>query len=124
MANELTLSGLRVQFTKSNVPSVDFNAPSLSVTVTANVNMDNVQTVGFAGEEAILMGDCAAGGYCYIQNMDATNFVSLRAATGETDLIKLLAGEWCLFRLHAGATAPFAIADTGNCNVRILRFGL
>jgi len=122
MANELTLSGLRIQFAKANVPSVDFSPPSLSVTVTGTANMDNTQIVGFAAEEAILLGDCTTGGYWYVQNMDATNFVSLRAATGAADMIKLLAGEWAVFRCPA--TAPYAIADTAAVKVRFMRFAL
>jgi hypothetical protein len=83
--------------------------------------MDNVQSVG-TSEEAILLGDVAPGGYWFVQNMDATNFVELRQATGAGDFLKLLAGEWAIFRTSADATAPFAIADTGACNVRFLRF--
>lgn len=123
MADELTLSGLRIAFTKTNCPSVAFNASSITVDVAGTQVYDNVQSVGTA-EEAILMGDVAAGGYMYVQNMDPTNFVSLRQATGAANFIKLLAGEWAIFRLSADATAPFAIADTAACNVRFLRIDL
>ena len=123
MASELTLSGLTIAFTKSNVPSVSLSPVSISITVTGNQIMDNVQSVGTT-EEAILLGDVAAGGVCFFQNMDATNFVELRSGTGATDMIRLLAGEWCLFRLSPDATAPFAIADTAAVNLRCLRFDL
>ena len=121
MANELTVSTLTVSFTKANVGSVTVTPTALSITVSGTQFMDNVQTVG-TSEEAILLGDVAPGGYWFVQNMDATNFVELRAATGAADFIKLLAGEWAIFRTSADATAPFAIADTGSCNVRFLRF--
>ena len=123
MANELTLSGLRIQFAKANVPSVDFSPASMSVTVTANVNMDNVQTVGIT-EEAILLGDVSTGGYCYIENLDTTNFISLRQATGAANFAKIAAGKWNIITISPDATAPFAIADTAACRVRFLRFGL
>ena len=123
MASELALSGLTVAFTKANVPSVSFTAGSLSVTVTGNQIMDNVQSIG-TSEEAILLGDVATGGYWFVQNMDGTNFVELRSGTGATDFIKLLAGEWAIFRTSADASAPYAIADTASCNVRFLRFDL
>ena len=123
MANELSLSGLTIAFTKSNVPSVSFTAPTITPTVSGTQIMDNVQAVG-TSEEAILLGDVAAGGWVYAQNMDTTNFVSLRAATGAANFIQLNAGEYCLFRLSTGASAPFAIADTGAVNVRFLRFDL
>src|SRR5438105_3502339 len=45
----------------------------------------------------------ASPGYCMIQNLDATHYVSLRAASGATDLIKI----------PAGATAgPFLFSTT------------
>ncbi len=122
MANELTLSGLRIQFTKANCPSVDFQAPTITPTVTGTVISDNVQDVGFAAEEAILLGDAGAGGWMFVQNMDATNFVVLRAATAAADMIKLLKGEWAVFRCPAAA--PYIQADTGACKVRILHFVL
>ncbi len=124
MANELSLSGLVVAFTKSNVPSVSFTAATITPSVAGTQWMDNVQAIGFAAEEAILMGDVAGGGYCFFQNMDATNFVSLRQGTGTTAFIKLLAGEWAVFRMHADTTAPYAIADTAAVNLRCLRFDL
>lgn len=120
MANELALSGLTIAFTKTNVPSVSMTAGSLSVTVSGTTIMDSVQDVG-TSEEAILLGDVATGGYWFVQNMDATNFITLRSATGVTGLIKLLAGEWAIFRTNSGAAAPFIIADTGACKVRLLR---
>ena len=124
MANELSLSGLVVAFTKANVPSVSFTASTITPSVAGMQIMDNVQAVGFAAEEVLLMGDVAAGGYCFFQNMDATNFVSIRASTGATNFIKLLAGEWAIFRMSADATAPYVIADTAAVNLRCLRFDL
>ena len=60
-----------------------------------------------------------------MQNLDATNFVEIRDATGTGNLVKLLAGDPpFVFRLSADATAPYAIADTGTCNVRFLLFPL
>ena len=121
MASELSISTLTIAFTKANVGSVEVAPIALSVTVSGNQFMDNVQAVG-TSEEAILLGDVGTGGYWFVQNMDATNFVELRSGTGATDFIKLLAGEWAIFRTSADAAAPFAIADTASCNVRFLRF--
>lgn len=121
MADELTLGGLTVAFAKSGSPSVSLTAGTLTIDVSGAQVMDNVQNIG-TSEEAILLGDVAAGGYWFVQNLDATNFVELRSGTGATDFIKLLAGEWAIFRTSADATAPYAIADTGACNVRFVRF--
>lgn len=123
MAAELTLSGLTIAFTKANVPSVSLTVPTITPSVAGSAWLDNTQSVG-TSEEAILLGDPAVGGYCYMQNMDATNYVQIRSATGVAALIRLIAGDWCVFRLDASATAPFAIANTAAVNLRILRFAL
>ena len=123
MANELSLSNLTVSFSKTGSPTVYFKPSTITPTVAGTQVMDNVQNIGLS-EEAILMGDVAAGGYWFVQNLDAANFVQLRQATGATAFCKLLAGEWAIFRASADMTAPFAIADTGACDVRFLRFDL
>ena len=123
MAAELTLQGLRITLSSANMPTLDFTVGSIQPTVTGKQYMDNVQSVGIT-EEAILMGDVAAGGYCFFHNQDATNFVELRSGTGATDFIRLLAGEWAIFRMSADASAPYAIADTAAVNLRCLRIDL
>lgn len=121
MASELSLAGLTISFSKSGSPSVELTVGTLAITVSGAQIMDNVQSVG-TSEEAVLLGDVAAGGVWFVQNLDSTNFVSIRSGTGATDFIRLNAGEWALFRCHGSASAPFAIADTSAVNVRFLRF--
>ena len=120
MANELTLSGLTIAFTKSGSPSVSLSPASVSITVSGSEIMDNVQSVGTT-EEALLLGDVAAGGICFVQNLDSANFASIRSGTAATNLIRVNAGEWALFRMSGDATAPFAIADTAAVRLRLLR---
>ena len=121
MANELTISTLTINFTKTGSPSLELAPAALSLTVSGDAWMDNTQTVG-TSEEAILLGDVATGGYWFVQNLGSTNFVEIRSGTGAVDLIKILAGEWAIFRTSGDATAPFIIADTAPVQVRILRF--
>lgn len=117
MANELTIT-LTASFLKGNMAAAASRAVSAkTITVTGNTCIQNIQTIGTA-EEAILLGDVATPGYMFVKNMDGTNFVTIRAATGGANCVKLKAGEVALFR-HAG-TAPFAIADTGNVNIEYL----
>ena len=123
MANELSLSSLTISFSKSGSRSVYEKVVTITPTIAGAQVMDNVQTVG-TSEQAVLLGDVAPGGYWFVQNLDATNFVTIRSATGVTGLIKLLAGEWAIFRTNAGAAAPYVIADTASCDVRFLRFDL
>ena len=82
--------------------------------------MDNTQTVG-TSEEAILLGDVATGGYWFVHNLDATNYITIRPGTGATDMIQVKAGEWAVFRSSSAASAPYALANTGACQVRFLR---
>lgn len=77
-----------------------------------------LQAIGFAAEEAINLGEATGGGgwFCAI-NRDATNSISLRQATGATNVITLGPGEPCLFRWSTSTTAPFAIASVAACNL-------
>jgi len=121
MANELSLSGLTVAFSKSGSPSVNFTAGTVNITVSGAQIADFVQNVG-TSEEAISLGDVATGGVWFVQNLDSSNFVELRSGTGATDFIRLNAGEWAIFRTSADASAPYAIANTGAVNVRFVMF--
>lgn len=72
----------------------------------------NIQSVAFAADEALILGEVAAGGLCLMKNLDASNPVAVKAATGVTPLITIPAGRCALFQLHASATAPFVQATT------------
>lgn len=74
------------------------------------------QNIG-TSEEAIKVGDITSPGWAKFRNLDATNFIELYAATGETAFIKMLPGEIATFRMSA--TAPFAKADTATCDMEI-----
>jgi len=95
----------------------DIAAELSSGIVTADVAGTDVsrktQLIGFAGEEALDLGDITVGGFVLIINRDSTNFVSVRAGSGLADLAQLLPGDPCLFRIHPSAT-PFLIADTAD----------
>ncbi len=68
------------------------------------------------GEEAIVIGDVAAGGYIIIKNHDTTNYVSIHK-TGVAAVVKLNAGDIAMFRTEI---APFATADTAACIIEYL----
>lgn len=119
MANELEIS-CRLKYSKGDV-EVDTGNKSFKVDVSGDNVISHVQQVG-TSEEAITLGDVAAGGWCMAENLDATNYVEIRQGTGIADLIKLKAGEACIFRLPSDASAPYAIADTAACNVRFWIF--
>lgn len=114
MANEATVT-VALQFAKGTLPTQAFASGSVSRDVSGTSYIRNVQTVG-TSEEALVVGDTgSAGALCVMHNCDSTNFISVKAATGVTPTIKLLAGDWALFRFSGAA--PFVQADTASCNL-------
>lgn len=86
-----------------------------------------VQSVG-TSEEALLLGDTTAPFSLGIRNLDPTNFVNVKVATGGAIFARLDpdtnqdgTGGWLyLARAGSGAQAPFVIADTAACRVEVL----
>ena len=113
MANEITVSA-SLSFDKTITDS--FSCQGLTFTMTGTEYMKNVQSIG-TSEEALLVGDCTPG-FILMKNLDATNFVSFRSATGATNTVKLKAGEIALFR--SSGAAPYMIADTAAVRVQYL----
>lgn len=116
MANEIEVRA-RLSFSKSS--ATDGMDASGTFTLTGTKYQKGRQNVATT-EEALNLGDAAAGGWCFIKNLDATNFVSVRSATGATNFIRINAGEFALFRLHASSSAPFVIADTSAVEIEYL----
>lgn len=115
MANEATVT-TSLQFAKGNVDLTLSDAAS-PFDVAGTRYIRGVQDVG-TSEEALDMGDLTDPGWCYMRNLDASNYVEIYAATGETALMRLNAGEHACFRMVA--TAPFVKADTGSCDLEYM----
>lgn len=112
MANEITITA-KLTFTKGGT-SVTFPSASyqtFNVTVSGSRFIQMRQAIG-TSEEALDLGDIATGGYFIARNHDTTNYVEIRSGTGTTDLVRLNAGEVCMFRISSDSAAPFAIANT------------
>lgn len=118
MANELTLTA-SLAFAKGNVASTSRSASNATVTVSGTAYAAIVQNVG-TSEEQLDFGAVATPGYALIKNLDATNYVEIRAGTGVADLIKIPAGKSCLFPFAADCTAPYAIANSSACDIEML----
>lgn len=117
MANEATVTAT-LDFLKGNVATISRAVSALKITVAGDKYTQIVQEIGFASEEAIDLGDVGTPGFCWMKNLDGTNFVEIRSATGVADMIKMKAGEPALFRM--AAAVPFAQADTANVNLEML----
>ncbi len=115
MANELTLN-LALSFVKS----------AISTTMTSGTVKFTVSGVDYVRETwtvptsitAIPLGGVATPGYCMITNKDATNYVDIYDSTGGNACIRLLPGEWAVFRFKT--TAPAAKSNTATCQVEFI----
>lgn len=87
------------------------------------------QTVG-TSEEVLDLGDITSVGAIMIRNLDPTNFVNVKTTTSGTIIARLdpdtdgdgKGGFMLLSRAGSGLQAPWAIADTAACKVRITLF--
>lgn len=116
MAKELTTNG-GLSFVKGTT-EVRFGRSGVLVDVAGQNYIQNIQSIGTT-QEAILLGDVASPGYAIFENLDPTNYVTIRPASGAADMIRLNPGEVAgPFRL--AASAPFAIANTAAIRLRYL----
>jgi len=115
MAAEATLTAT-LSFVKGNLPIQTLAPGQQSIDVAGATYMRQVQIVGTT-REAMLLGDVGTPGYVMLHNCDATNFVEVFPNNTDAGLVKLLKGEWAVFRLDSAA--PYLKADTAPCNVEI-----
>ncbi len=121
MSDELTLRA-SLSFTKGDT-TVELAINPTDFDVAGSNALKNRQSIGFAAEEAVLVGDVAAGGYFLIVNRDATNFVELRPGSGLADFAQLKPGDFALFRLATDATL-YALADTAAVEIEVVAVDL
>lgn len=119
MANELTTTV--TLFFSDKVSGVDETTgqTNLQRSVSTKRPFRTVQNIG-TSEEAITLGDGGTIKELYLRNLDATNYVEIKTATGGIIFAKLLPGEDMMVRLGSGAQAPFAIANTAAVNVEVM----
>lgn len=117
MANEIGVSASLLVLKGNHQDGLD--ASGLSFNFTGTRALHNVQNVGTSAE-ALVLGEIAAGGWCLMRNLDVSNYVQVRGASGQTPLARLGPGEVALFRLDATATAPTVQANTAACDLEYL----
>lgn len=110
---------LTVNFTYSgsNGDEITFRRTKQNITVSGADSIQKTQQIGTSEEAIVLSPDIATAGYVFIENLDSTNFVEIAPATGDAALIKLLPGEFTVFRMASGAV-PVATADTAAVQIR------
>ncbi len=107
-----------MMFSRTNVEA---GVPSMVLTGdVGDAFHDNIQEIG-TSYEAVGLGAAGAGGWCYLQNLDETNFVEVAKKMGDEPFTQLAPGKFAMFPLHPGAV-PVAQADTAACEMRVLLF--
>lgn len=80
------------------------------------------QNIG-TSEEALDLGGLATLGWAFFMNLDETNYVEIRSATGASnDIIWIPALTPAVFRFGSDISAPYAIANTAACDLEYLIF--
>ena len=125
MANEVTVSA-SLKFVKNGITRLR-ESGSLQFDVAGTNSLEHVQSIPTAGA-AITLGGITVGGYCFMKNLDATNFIEVAFSTTTSDasehVIKLIPGDIALFRIHPEMTAPFAQSDTASCDLLVMMVDL
>lgn len=125
MASELTI-GLTSQY--EDAVGVTGSVPGLEqITISlATAKLQHTkQSVGFAAEEAVQLGDIVSRGLLILVNRDPTNYIEVKVATSGAIFAKLFpkgstAGiNWCALHLGSGAQSPFVIANVASCEMEI-----
>lgn len=118
MANEITLTAT-LAYDDSELTDILLSAEDIVRSVSTKVYTKNKHNVGTT-EEAMELGTVTSLGWCMIVNRDATNFVSVLAATAGTNIIRVPPLSPALFHFGSGVTAPYLIANTAACQVEYL----
>jgi len=120
MANQIQLN-----FTASVTQGSfkDSIAPgTLTVTLAAQGFTSGIQDVGFAAAENITYDDIATAdvGWCFLQNLDSTNYVDYGLNDSATlkAIGRLLPGEWAVVRLKPSAQL---MAQANVAAVKVLK---
>jgi len=114
MANEIKVEA-SLSFAKGGAASGMRAVGTFTFTGTV---YDKYETTVTTSEAALKI--IGSGGWCMVRNLDATNYVQLLRATGEAAFARIKAGEFSLFRLDAGVTAPRIIANTASVAIEVL----
>lgn len=109
MANEITVT-LSLRASKSPL-TVEPTTKTFNADMSGTDYASGTQIIG-SSEEAISIGEVTTPGWCYFENLDTTNSIHIRAATGVANGITLLPGKACLF--YAAAAGFFAISSAGS----------
>lgn len=111
MANEITFTA-KLEYTSALGVVRSKPVLNLAITQTGTHSIHHTQEAGVGVEEALVLGSVTAPFWCFMENMDSTDYVSVRRATGEGNMVKIPAGTAALFLCEAAA--PYLLANSSN----------
>lgn len=121
MASELTYSA-SVSYTRGNFAALARSISALGITVSSDPLSFGVLSVLVTEVAIPLNGVTVGSSVAWFKNLDATNYIEIRTATGAVKFLRLSAGEAWPLRLGSGISAPYAIATGGTCLLEYVLF--
>lgn len=120
MANEISITvAMSRKHATNAIDKHDLPSQRSQYTQTGVGQYDAKLSVGTT-EEAVTFTDIATNGWCFMQNMDTTNYVEW--GTTGAYIGRMKAGETAgPFRVNAGATL-YLRANTAACRVRVVMY--
>lgn len=119
MANELSISASLVYDPADDDGFTDSISDVLRTLSTTTNRFVKGRVSVATSEQAIDLGNLATLGWAFFVNLDETNYVEIRSATGASnDIIRLDPLTCALFRFGSDVSAPFMVANTAACLVR------
>lgn len=117
MADEFTIS-VSVEYDDGESTSFVAGVTDHQENISSKKFIHGKVSVG-TSEEAFSLGEVTtAGGFYVIKNLDYTNYVEARSASGAgNDIGKILPGGIMVGRWGSDVSAPYVIADTAACQV-------
>lgn len=119
MANEITMAATLRDINGSLRDEFAYETKQITQS-TQWVFRDVLSIPTTAGGTVISTTGITALGWCYVKNLDATNFVTIGPDSGGAivSFVKLKPGEFAVFRLMTGITIR-ALANTGAVKILI-----
>lgn len=118
MSDEIRLRAA-LSFAKSG-RSAYADSGELSITMAGTKSLDTIQTVGTT-EETLQLGEVtAANTHYYIENLDLTNPIDLKPATGAVVTTRIAAGRCAVGQFGPLVTAPFVQAITAPVDIHFI----
>ncbi len=119
MANEIAVSGYLSIYQASIMSSpIVRQFAGFLADMTGSFTVEGTVSIATAGT-AIPLGQVVQPSFAFVHNLDGTNYLRLSNGVAGAKLVKLLAGDYAIFRFDDTAV-PYGFADTAAVLVEYL----